>query len=140
MVDFEIGGRHTLEVIQVIDERGKMNENAGEYNGMKAEEARGKIIEKLKEEGLLEKEEEYNHRVAICYRCEHVIEPIPSLQWFLKMNDLAKNALDAVNRKVKLFPTTEKKYFDWLEKPVTGLFCVRFVGTACQFGFAKSTK
>ncbi len=125
MVDFEIGERHTLEVIQVINERGKMNENAGVYNEMKAEEAREKIVEKLKEEGLLEKEEEYDHRVAICYRCGHVIEPIPSLQWFLKMSmkdtsgkdSLAKNALDAVKSgKVKIIPNNfEKKYFDWLE-------------------------
>jgi len=117
MVDFEIGKRHALEIIQVIDERGKMNEGAGVYNGMKTEEAREKIIEKLKEEGLLEKEEEYDHRVAICYRCGHTIEPIPSFQWFLKMSDLAKNALDAVKLgKVKIIPNNfEKKYFDWLE-------------------------
>lgn len=117
MVDFEIGGRHNLPVIQIIDENGRMNECAGKYGGMKTGDARKKVIEDLKTVGLLEKEEEYDHRVAICYRCGHVIEPIPSLQWFLKMSDLAKNALHAVKSgKVKIIPNNfEKKYFDWLE-------------------------
>lgn len=116
ITDFEIGARHKLEMISVIDERGRMNERAGEYRGMKAEDARKKIVERLAREGHLEKTEPYEHRVAICYRCGHVIEPIPSMQWFLKMEKLAKMAQDAVKKgKVRIRPENFKKnYFDWL--------------------------
>ncbi len=116
ILDFEIGGRHKLASIQVIDERGKMNANAGPYAGTKTEEARKAIVERLKAEGLLEKEEPYSHNVTICYRCGHVIEPIPSMQWFLTMDKLAASALKTVKSgKVNIQPDNFKKiYFDWL--------------------------
>jgi valyl-tRNA synthetase len=117
ILDFEIGGRHKLASIQVIDERGKMNANAGSYAGMKTEEARKAIVERLASEGLLEKEESYVHNITICYRCGHVIEPIPSMQWFLQMDKLAANALKTVQSgKVDIQPENfQKIYFDWLE-------------------------
>lgn len=117
LIDFEIGSRHNLPLVQVISEQGKMNEHAGKYAGMKTTDAREKIVEDLKTTGLLEKEESYVHNVAVCYRCAHVIEPIPSKQWFLKMGALAKEALGAVkNRDVKINPENfEKPYISWLE-------------------------
>ncbi len=117
ILDFEIGQRHKLPSIQIIDERGKMNANAGSYAGMKTEEARKAIVERLASEGLLEKEEPYVHNVTICYRCGHVIEPIPSMQWFLKMDKLAHSALKAVRSgTVNIQPENfQKIYFDWLE-------------------------
>ncbi len=116
ILDFEIGQRHNLETIQVIDDRGKMNENAGEYAGLKTEEARAAVAAKLQDGGFLENKEPYAHNVAVCYRCGHVIEPIPSTQWFLKMETLAKNAVKAAKSgKVKIRPENfEKTYFDWL--------------------------
>ncbi|MCL4403841.1 valine--tRNA ligase [Patescibacteria group bacterium] len=117
ILDFEIGQRNKLPTIQVIDERGKMNDKAGEYAGMKTEEARAAVVQKLKDLGFLEKEEDYVHNVAICYRCGHVIEPIPSMQWFLKMEKLAKNSLKAVKSgQVDIRPENfETIYFNWLE-------------------------
>ncbi|MDO8557175.1 MAG: valine--tRNA ligase [Candidatus Jorgensenbacteria bacterium] len=116
IVDFEIGERHKLPMIQVIDERGKMMEVAGKFAGMKADEARAAVLDELKKLGLLMKEEPYAHNLAVCYRCGHTIEPIPSEQWFLKMKELAKNAIDAVkNEKVKIGPENfEKTYLNWL--------------------------
>ncbi|MEK7629908.1 MAG: valine--tRNA ligase [Patescibacteria group bacterium] len=117
ILDFEIGERHKLPMIQVINERGRMNESAGKYAGLKTTEARKKIVEDMKSVGLLVKEELYDHRIAKCYRCNTVIEPIPSKQWFLKMKELAKLAKKAVeNGKVEILPKNfEKPYFDWLE-------------------------
>lgn len=117
IVDFEIGSRHNLPLIRIIDEKGKMTDLAGKYSGMKTSDARAKIVEDLNAVGLMEKIEPYTHNIAVCYRCGHVIEPIPSMQWFLKMEGLAKNALKAVKSgDVKIIPNNfEKKYFDWLE-------------------------
>lgn len=115
-VDFEIGERHKLPMIQVIDERGRMTKDAGIYEGKKASEAREEVVKKLEEEGKLVKVEPYKHNVAVCYRCNSVIEPIPSAQWFLKMRELANTAIDAVKSgNVKIHPERfEKPYFDWL--------------------------
>ncbi|MCX7589912.1 MAG: valine--tRNA ligase [Patescibacteria group bacterium] len=117
LLDFEIAKRHDLETIQVIDDFGRMNENAKEFAGLKTLEAREKIVQKLQSENLIIKIEPYNHRISTCYRCGTNIEPIPSKQWFLKMNDLAKKAILAVkNKKVKIIPKNfEKIYFNWLE-------------------------
>ncbi len=114
--DFEIGERHKLLNIKIINERGEMTESAGTFQGLKTPKAREEIIEILKKEGRVEKEENYNHRIAVCYRCNSIIEPIPSVQWFLKMQDLAKIAIQAVKtKKVKLVPKKfEKVYFDRL--------------------------
>ncbi len=117
ITDFEIGQRHNLPSIQVIDNKGGMNENAGKYVGMKIKEARLKIVEDLKTTGLLIKEELYDHRVAKCYRCNSIIEPLPSKQWFLKMDNLADTALNAVTeKKVRITPKNfEKTYTNWLK-------------------------
>ena len=82
--DFEIGLRHKLESVKAFDEDGRMNENAGPYQGLDRFEARKKVIEDLEKEGLLEKVEPYNHSVGHCYRCSTMIEPLQSLQWFVK--------------------------------------------------------
>ncbi len=117
--DAEIGQRHNLPIYKIIDEKGKMTATAGEFCvGLKITECREKVIEKLKELSLLEKEEDYTHSVAKCYRCNGTVEPLPSLQWFLKMSELAKLAIEAVESgKVKFHPQRWKKvYLDWLSK------------------------
>ncbi|MEK7590370.1 MAG: class I tRNA ligase family protein, partial [Patescibacteria group bacterium] len=117
ITDYEISQRHNLPLKQVIDERGRMNENSGKYAGMKVIEAREKIVADLNAEALLLKEEPYRHNIAVCYRCNTPIEPLPSLQWFVKMKNLAEKALNAVkSRKIKIIPENfEKGYFGWLE-------------------------
>lgn len=115
-VDFEIGVRHALPTIQVIDERARMTAEAGPYAGQKTTEAREKVVEELTRLGLIVKIEPYPHRVAICYRCSTTIEPIPSMQWFLKMGTLAQLATDAVKGgSVRIRPENfERTYLDWL--------------------------
>ncbi|RJQ13738.1 valine--tRNA ligase [Candidatus Parcubacteria bacterium] len=121
ILDFEIGQKNNLPVKSVIGPDGKMNENAGPYKGLSVIEARKKIVEDMKLKGLIVKEEEYQHRVAKCYRCDTIIEPLPSKQWFLKISDekhsLAKTAIEAVKKgRIKISPKKwEKVYFDWLE-------------------------
>ena len=117
LTDAEIGLRHQLGSIKVIDEKGKLTEKAPlPYQGLKVLEARKKVVEDLEKLGLLEKVEEYSHQVPKCYRCSTTIELIPSQQWFLKMEGLAKSAIKAVKSgKVKFVPKRwEKIYFDWL--------------------------
>ena len=116
--DADIGERHNLPKYQVINEKGKMTEISGkEFSGLKVLEAREKIVEKLKELGLLEREEDYTHSVAHCYRCDTVIEPLISKQWFLKMKPLAELAIKAIkNGKVKYSPERWKDIaLNWLE-------------------------
>ncbi len=115
--DFEVGIRHNLEVIKVLNDDGTMNEKAGKYCGMPALECREKIVEELKELGVLEKIEPLHHNVGHCYRCHHTVEPIVSKQWFVKMEPLAKPAIDVVrNKKVKFIPERFSKiYFNWME-------------------------
>ena len=96
--DFEIAKRHHLEYEQVIDWRGKLLPIAGEFAGMNIKEARPKMVEKLKEKGLLVKiDEQYTHEVPVCYKCEREIEPQIKAQWFVKMQPLAEKALEAVD-------------------------------------------
>ncbi len=115
--DFEVGLRHNLEVIRVINDDGTMNEYTGKYNGMDAMECREKVVEELKELGLLEKIEPLHHAVGHCYRCHHMVEPIVSKQWFVKMEPLAKPAIDVVRKKsIKFTPERFSKiYFNWME-------------------------
>ena len=115
--DQTIGERHKLEAIQVIDEKGRIINAPEKYNGLKAEEAREKIIEDLENQNLLEKIEDYTHQVPKCYRCSTTVELIPSLQWFLKMGELAKLAEKPVKSgKIKFHPKNfEKPYSDWLK-------------------------
>ncbi|MBI5079228.1 valine--tRNA ligase [Candidatus Wolfebacteria bacterium] len=117
MADSEIGSRHNLKVYKIIDSRGKMTSEAGVIcEGLKSGECRIKVIDELKSKSLIEKEESYKHNIAVCSRCGAIIEPIPSLQWFLKMNELAKIAIKSVKSgKIKFHPKRwEKVYFDWL--------------------------
>ncbi len=115
--DFEVGLRHKLDVIKVIADDGTMNEFAGKYKGMDALECRKQIVEELKQLGVLEKIEPLHHSVGHCYRCNHTVEPIVSKQWFVKMEPLAKPAIDVVRKKsVKFVPDRFSKiYFNWME-------------------------
>jgi valyl-tRNA synthetase len=114
--DFEIGKKHNLDFVSVIDEKGFMNENAGKYKGLSVLESRKKIEEDLEKEGFLLKKEVYVHDVATCDRCGTPIEPMISKQWFMKMDNLANPAISAVEEgKVKFIPDRWKKvYFDWM--------------------------
>jgi valyl-tRNA synthetase len=116
--DFEIGKRHNLPMVAVMDETARMNENAGDFKGLDRFEARQRVVEKLKELGLLEKEEDIVHSVGHCYRCKTVVEPMVSLQWFVKTSDerLRKPATEVVERDViKFVPQFWKKhYLHWM--------------------------
>ena len=115
--DFEVGQRHNLEVITVTTEDGHMNELAGKYQGMTLLECRRAVVKDLEEQGYLVKTEPMKHNVGSCYRCHTVIEPRVSLQWFVKMKELAGPAIDAVkNGETKFVPERfDKVYFHWLE-------------------------
>ncbi|MDD5644172.1 MAG: valine--tRNA ligase [bacterium] len=116
--DFEIGVRHGLKPLTVMDEKGMMNDNAGpEYRGMDRYEAREKIIIDLEEKKLLDKTENHVHSVGHCYRCHTVIEPYISEQWFVKMKPLAEPALKAVaSGGINFYPARwTKVYINWLE-------------------------
>jgi len=116
--DHQISLAHNLEMNQVIDENAKMMGNVPErFLGLSALEARELIIKELKKQGLVKKIKPYVHRVPYCYRCKTKIENIPSEQWFLKMEKLAKTAKAQVKKgKIKFYPKRfEKIYFDWLE-------------------------
>lgn len=106
LTDFEISQRHNLPIVKIIDEHGRMNENAGiRYRGMKVNEARDQIVKDLETLGLLEKVEEYDHNKGRCDRCDSVIEPLPSDQWFLKVSELAQLAKTAItNKEVRFHP------------------------------------
>lgn len=118
LTDYEIGLKHKLKSIQVIDEKARITKEAPlAYQGLKVLEAREKVVEDLKKLGLLEKKEDYTHQVPKCYRCNTTIEIIPSWQWFLKMDKLANAAIRAVETdEVRFHPKRwEKVYFDWLK-------------------------
>ena len=114
--DNKIGKEHKLKVINVIGEDGKMTKQANQYAGLGVLEARKEIIDDLKKQNLLAKEEDYEHSLALCDRCDTAIEPLISKQWFLKMDKLAKPAIDVVKKdKIKFYPARYKKiYLDWL--------------------------
>ncbi len=115
--DFEVGLRHSLDTIRVIDDNGKINENGGKYCGMDRYECRKAVIEDLDKLGLLEKTEDYSHNVGTCYRCGSDVEPLISAQWFVKMAPLAKEALRVVqDGEVKFIPDRfSKTYTNWME-------------------------
>lgn len=114
--DFEVGLRHNLEVIKVIDEEGKMNELAGKFAGMDRLDARKAVVEELKKLGNLVRIEDYTHNVGHCDRCKTVIEPLISSQWFVKMDELAKPAIKVVEEdKVHFIEERFKKiYLHWM--------------------------
>ena len=115
--DFEVGQRHQLEVVTVIDENGIMNAMAGRYQGMTVMECRKAIVKDLEEQGFLVRTEPIKHNVGSCYRCHTVIEPRVSMQWFVKMKPLAEPAIEAVKAgKTKFVPERfNKVYYHWLE-------------------------
>ena len=115
--DFEVGLRHNLEVIRVLDDKGVVNENGGKYQGLDRYEARKQIVADLEEQGYLVKVEPYNHNVGTCYRCHRDVEPIISAQWFVKMKPLAEEALRVVNDgETKFVPERFTKiYTNWME-------------------------
>lgn len=118
MIDFEISQRHNIPIKQVIDDNGRMMDNTGKYAGMKTREAREAIVEDMQKMGLIEKiEENYEHNIAVCYRCGAQIEPIPSKQWFVKMKPLAEKAKKAVESgEIEIVPKRfEKVYFHWMD-------------------------
>ncbi len=116
--DFKIKENHGLKMTEVISEKGTITKQAPKkYQGLKILEAREKVVEDLKKEGLIEKIANFPHQVPKCYRCDTLVELIPSLQWFLKMNELAKLAEKPVRQGgIKFHPSNFKKpYLDWLK-------------------------
>ena len=114
--DYEVGLRHNLEQIQCIDEDAKII-NGGKYNGMDRYECRKAIVADLEEQGYLVKVEPYSHNVGCCYRCGTVVEPLTSPQWFVKMEPLAKKAIEVVkDGRIKFVPDRfSKTYLNWME-------------------------
>lgn len=123
--DFEIGQRHNLPMVQVIGYDGRLNEKAGKFAGLKVNQARQAVVEAMKEKGLIEKlDENYVHRVGLCYKCKTVIEPLPLEQWFIKMKPLAQKAIEVVKNNeisklnagaIKIYPKNwESTYYNWL--------------------------
>lgn len=118
-VDFELGRRHGLEQVQVIDGSGHMTEAAGpEFKGLDRFVCRQKVIEKLREQGYLVKIEDYHHNVGHCYRCQTIIEPYLSWQWFVRMKPLAEPAIKVVEEGQIIFIPSNwaKTYFDWMNR------------------------
>jgi valyl-tRNA synthetase len=117
-LDFEIARRHNLEVKQVIDKFGRLNQKTGPYKGLKVKEAREKVVADLKKKGLITKvDENYTHNVATCYKCGKQLEPIPLPQWFVKMGPLAEKGIKAVEQgKIQFHPARFKKIYNhWLK-------------------------
>lgn len=121
-LDFEIGSRHNLKAIETIDFFGKMNEEAGELQGMNISDARKKAIDILEKKNLLEKREPYKHQVGVCYKCRRGIEPMILSQWFVDLTNkgkekIVKPAIEAVKRgDIEIVPEFQKKiFFHWLE-------------------------
>jgi valyl-tRNA synthetase len=114
--DFEIGNRHNLERVKVIGDDGLMTSEAGRFKGLDRFQCREAVIKALKEEGLLEKVEPYKHSIGHCYRCNVIIEPNLSKQWFVMAKPLAEKAIDAVkNGDTKIIPEIwTKTYFEWM--------------------------
>ena len=115
--DFEMGRRHKLPQISVMDTRAHMNENAGPYQGLDRESARKRILADLKSAGLYEREEKHTNAVGTCSRCDTIVEPMLSEQWFLDVKSMAKKAIDAVkDGRTKFFPKFwESTFFNWME-------------------------
>ena len=115
--DFEVGKRHNLEQIIVMNDDGTINENGGKYAGMDRYEARKAIVEELKELGLLVKIEDHVHNVGTHDRCKTTVEPMMKLQWFVRMDEMAKPAIEALKSgQLKFVPDRfDKTYLNWLE-------------------------
>ncbi len=115
--DFEIGERHGIAKIRIINDDGTMNENAGAFAGMDRYEARKAVVKELEARGLITRIENIQHSVGHCYRCDSVIEPLISTQWFVRMQPLAQPAIKAVkDGDIRFVPQRfEKIYFHWME-------------------------
>lgn len=115
--DFEIGLKHGLQQIKVIDEEGRMNQNAGPYQGLDRFECQKRIIEDFERDGVLFKAEDYPHMVGHCYRCKTIVEPNLSVQWFVRAKSLAQPAIEAVRTgRTRIIPAMwERTYFEWME-------------------------
>ncbi len=115
--DFEVGKRHDLPVIRVMNDDGSMNKLAGKYEGLDRYDARKQIVADLEAQGALVKIEPHTHNVGHCYRCHSTVEPIVSKQWFVKMEPLAKPAIEAVAKnKTRFVPDRFSKiYYNWME-------------------------
>ena len=115
--DFEVGARHDLPIINVLTEDAKIVDDYPAYAGMDRYEARKKIVEDLEKGGFLVRVEEHEHNVGTCYRCGTTVEPRVSLQWFVKMKELAKPAIEAVKSgETKFIPARfDKNYYHWME-------------------------
>jgi valyl-tRNA synthetase len=116
-VDFEIGQAHGLELVNMLNNDGTINENGGPFAGMDREMARKAVVERLEADGVLEKIEPYRHAVGHCERCHTAVEPLISTQWFVKMKPLAERAIEVVkDHRVRFVPDRwTKLYFDWME-------------------------
>ncbi|HOQ97759.1 MAG TPA: valine--tRNA ligase [Anaerolineae bacterium] len=116
-VDYEMGKRHGLAAIDVMTDTGEMNEQAGAFAGQTQAEARRNVVAALEDQGLIAKIEDYRHAVGHCQRCDTLVEPRISTQWFVRMAPLAKPALEAVrDGRIRIIPERfEKVYFNWLE-------------------------
>ena len=115
--DYEVGLRHSLPVINIMNEDGTINQNGGRYAGMDRYAARKAIVAELEAQGYLVRVEDYSHNVGCCYRCGTTVEPLVSKQWFVKMEPLAKPAIEAVKSgETKFVPERfDKTYFHWME-------------------------
>lgn len=115
--DFEVGLRHNLEVVKVMNDDGTMNAFAGKYEGMERYACRAELLKQLESEGILLKSEPHKHNVGHCYRCRATVEPIVSKQWFVKMEGLARPAINAVMYKKTTFIPERfaKTYYNWME-------------------------
>ena len=115
--DFEVGKRHNLPVINIMNDDATINKNGGKFEGMDRYEARKAIVEELDKMGLLVRIEDYSHNVGTHDRCKTTIEPLVKEQWFVKMDELIKPAVEAVkNGDIKLIPKRmEKTYFNWTD-------------------------
>ena len=116
-IDFEIGNRNAFQSLNILNSNGTINENGGPFAGMTREEARSAVVSELEEKGLLEKIVPYPHAVGHCQRCDTMVEPLISKQWFMKMKELAAPAIEAVRTdEVEFVPKRWKRlYFDWME-------------------------
>ncbi len=126
MVDWQMAKKNGLEIVKVIDENGNIHANFGKYSGKNSLEAREMIVKKLQESTLLEKEENFENNLSLCYRCKTAIEPLPSLQWFIAVDkkikkfgnlSLKEKALEVAKKnKIKFIPFRfTKRYVDWME-------------------------
>jgi valyl-tRNA synthetase len=115
--DFEVGARHNLEKINILNPNGTLNDNAGHFAGQSRHEARKAVLEELEKGGFLVKTDDYKMAVATCYRCHTVVEPYLSLQWFVKMQPLAGPAIEAIKNEELVFHPDHwsKTYLYWME-------------------------